>query len=1058
MQFYDVFYKRFGLRTPQQLMTPVVPTLDKFDFPKNSIYHFVAFDNVHYGPDTNDYLFRNISRQILMDHVIELTDNKGIPKKVSVQILPYIREYHMKNRRFRYLKDATASTRDENTLTVVNYGFVLKTYRYARSLYTEYYKWWNIQKTVWDNISETAKESNRNQFIFFDLPKTLPSVTTLNTYSNVFNQQMTKIFNTPESLFLLELWKWLGEDTRTGSVLGSLDKEDYSKVNIVYQDSGKWIMFNLGVLDSWRYIASDTTIDSQKFKIPPDQLQRRFLRLMMSFMSYRTEEVITDDEGLEDPIESDSVETKVSVVISDKQTEVVTDQEFKVVDDEEIDAAIKTVEETKLQKSDRLLNTLEEDLKELEVLESKVQFVEETTKEVSTVAKVYTDKTIDYNDLEVETKPEDNVIKHCDEMAENGLITAAEYRNLIKQSQAYKSIRSPKDSSKTLVEFAKIEPEEISIQESSKIADIKTVTDKSMLKSSLIDFDERYIKNILAKDVSGMVINIQKAGIILSNYEVEKISDVMGDYENHSMRIRPIQGVASTIRFKLPVVNDDGVFVSNGNKYTMRKQRGDNPIRKTAPDTVALTSYYGKTFVKRNAKKVNDYSTWFRNKIMSKGLDPSDIDITNLAPADVFDNLFKCPRIYSIVSQGFRSFTAGEFHFLFDHKERLKQFSPEVIKSNEKDGMVVIGYTDKNTYLVVDKGDAIYETSENGLVFKGSLDTILKIDSLSAPVEYSEIKIYGKTIAVGLILAYQIGLSKLMDILKVSPRRVLAGQRLNLEAQEYAIAFSDETLIFSREDRLATIVLAGFNEYNRSLRNFSVYTFDNPNVYLNVLETSGISARYLREIDLMTELFIDPITKELLIEMKEPTTFRGLLIRSSELLMMDYHPDQSDMKYMRIKGYERLSGAVYGELIRSIREQKSKSGRNRSAVELHPYAVWKRIAQDPSLTIVNDINPIQNLKEKEAVTYSGTGGRNSRSMTKDAREYHESDMGVISESTVDSGDVAINVFTSADPQFKSLRGTTNPYVVGESGATALLSTSALLAVGSDRDDQIGLIE
>ena len=119
---------------------------------------------------------------------------------------------------------------------------------------------------------------------------------------------------------------------------------------------------------------------------------------------------------------------------------------------------------------------------------------------------------------------------------------------------------------------------------------------------------------------------------------------------------------------------------------------------------------------------------------------------------------------------------------------------------------------------------------------------------------------------------------------------------------------------------------------------------------------------------------------------------------------------------------------------------------------MHPFAVWKRIDLDPSKQTVSEINPIQDLKEMEAVTYSGTGGRMSRSMTKKSREYHPNDMGVISEATTDSSDVAINTFLSADPQFKSLRGTAKPYVIGKTGATALLSTSALISPSSDKDD------
>jgi len=1058
MQFYNVFYRRFGLRIPAQLMTPVVVALEKFEFPKDSIYHFVAVDNVHYGPQSDDYLFRGLTKQILMDHVIELADNRGAPKKVSAQLLPYIREFHVKNRRFRYIKDVAAAARDENTLIVINYGFVLKAYRYMRSMYAEYYKWWNIQKTLWKSVAETAAESDRQQYIFANLPNVLPSVSLLKMYSGEFDQSVVRYMPDPDSLFILEIWKWLGEDSREKSVLNALPAKDYNKINIVYQDSGKWMMFNLGVINDWILFKDVERDTPQKIKIESQSIQRQFLRMLMSFMSYRTvpeESLIESDTIIQtpevadkdnNPIEPVEVQVTNTSNILIEPTQDTTDT--ITADINEIDKDV--IEETKLEKADRLLETMDEDLKELERIQANILIKEEQkTSEIK--IKTFEDKTIDVLNIEKEKTPEENVLKYCDEMAEDGLITAAEYKSLVKASNTYKTIKSPFKEGQTLVDSAKITSEELKV-DSTHIKDISTVIDKSMLKSSLIDFTEKYIKEVLPKDVASMVINVQKAGVILTNYEVEKIEDIMGDYEIHTMRVKPVQGTASNLIFKLPVVDSNGVFQSNGVKYTLRGQRGDLPIRKTAPDTVALTSYYGKAFVKRSSKKVNDYGSWLRNKIMVKGLDPLDIDITNPATGDFFDNTFSAPRIYSIISQGFRSFTCGNYHFIFDHKLREQQIAPAVIKEYEKDGMRVVGYTDSNNYLLIDKEDAIYETNGKNLELKGSIETLAKIDALMAPVDCSEIKIFGKTISVGLVLAYQMGLTKLVEFLKVSPRRVLAGQRLNLESNEYPIAFSDETWIFSKDDKVATMILAGLNEYVRPLKNYNVSTFDNPNVYYNILESSGINGRYLKEVDLMNDLFVDPITKELLIEMKEPTSFKGLLVRSSELLVTETHPDLMGMKYMRIKGYERLAGAAYAELIYAVREQKSKSTKNRSPIELHPYAVWKRIATDPSVTTVTDINPIADIKQKEAVTFSGTGGRSSRSMTKDARMFHQNDMGVISEATKDSSDVAINTYTSADPQFNSLRGTTKPYDFNKTGPTALLSTSALLSVASDKDD------
>lgn len=476
------------------------------------------------------------------------------------------------------------------------------------------------------------------------------------------------------------------------------------------------------------------------------------------------------------------------------------------------------------------------------------------------------------------------------------------------------------------------------------------------------------------------------------------------------------------------------------------------PIRKTAPDTVALTSYYGKTFVTRSDKKVNDYGFWLREKITEKGINSEDKSVTNLVPADVFDSSINLPRAYTTVAMGFKSFTAKGYNFIFDYHSRAKVFSNEQISKYETNGSILVGFNNTDKFIIMDKHGSLIEIIDQEVKPFGTIESLIGLSTSDAPVDFAQIKIYGKNIPVGLILAYKYGLQNLLEILKADVRRVPAGQRLNLQEHEYTLVFSDETLVLSRDDELAKIILAGFREYHRATKHYSVYTFDKPNVYLNLLENNGISSRYLREVDLIDKLFVDPITKDLLIEMKEPTTFRGLLVRASEMLLNDSHKNALDMSEMRIKGYERFAGAVYNQLVQSIREHKNKIGRSNQPIELNPHAVWRAVAQDPSVNLVDEINPIENLKQQEAVTFSGTGGRMGRSMTKASRAYHRNDMGVISESTSDSSDVAINTYTSADPQFKSLRGTVKHYTIGKTGATALLSTSALLSVGSDTDD------
>ena len=206
-------------------------------------------------------------------------------------------------------------------------------------------------------------------------------------------------------------------------------------------------------------------------------------------------------------------------------------------------------------------------------------------------------------------------------------------------------------------------------------------------------------------------------------------------------------------------------------------------------------------------------------------------------------------------------------------------------------------------------------------------------------------------------------------------------------------------------------------------------------------------------MELMVKLFVDHITKELLIEMDEPTTFVGLLMRSCELLLTDWHPQENDLAYQRIKGYERLSGAVYSEMVRSLRVFNAKPRSSRNKVELNPYAVWTNLMKDPAQVLVEELNPIHNLKEKESVTFTGVGGRTARSMVDRTRIYNESDVGVISEGTVDSGDVAVSTFLSPNANFTSLRGITKRYDHSNPESSKLVSTSALLSPAADRDDQ-----
>ena len=1078
--YYEYFYRKNGIRIPAQLMSPPLSLIENLELPRQSIFHHTSISPVEVGPAIDEYLFRTITRPIMMDHVTENGDDKGNPRRLAISADTIIRTYHLKHRRYRIMHSLAASTRDPNTMVVINYSVIPRMYKYMRSFYSEYYKWWNINAAVWKKIADLANETDRQQFLLCRLPTILPSVPDLRLATGPMTQKLVRKFNNADSLMILEIWKWLSEN-RKDSLISKVPEDKLNKINLIFQESGRWFVLNLGKLNSWRTATKEEleiNAEANTKGIEPQMIQRRFLRLMMSLLQVRT---VGDNSVKDQPVNEIDTGDKTS----DNAAPVVVSQDAVLPKtDEEGNQSVSVPEVTDLPEEAKTSNVdVKDDDNEIYHDEDIDARLNDELAELERISELHhnTDKESDeLNFDQAEEEPdqvlevaikepltlEQGVMSVCDRLADAGMLSAAEYRRYQKLSEKYKTIVAP-NGKETLDGFIKIPQEKLAIKESHAVKDIKTVVDKTMLKSSLHDFDTKYIKDIMHRDIAGMVMHVQHAGIAVTDYDVEVNDEIMGSFEMHTVRVTPVEGQSSTFRFKLPHLEEDGTFRANGVVYRLRKQRSDLPIRKVAPDRVALTSYYGKIFADRSTKKVNDYGQWIRNNIMAKGLDVTDNTITDLQPTNVFDNEFKAPRIYSIIATGFRSFVVkygqNDYYLNFNHLKREELFGKEAIEAYETDGSIIIGENltarakgigplGTKIYLVMDKNGTLYSGLNGLLTDLTSIEQFLGLDSNKAPIDFAELKVMGINIPIGIIFGYEMGLSNLLKELRVTPRRVNAGTRLNLEDHEYCLVFSDETLVFSKDDKLATIILAGFNEYHKALRNYSVYEFDKRAVYLNVIESGGASVRYIREIDLLYRMFIDPITHDLLVEMKEPLEFHGLLKRCCELLLTDDHPHELDPSYMRIKGYERMAGAVYSELVKSIRSHNGRPGKSKHQIDLNPYAVWKNISQDPSIAIVSDINPIENLKEIEAVTYGGVGGRSSRSMTKRTRIYHKNDMGTISEATVDSGDVAINTYTSADPQFTSLRGISKRYEIGKTGATALLSSSALLAPCTDRDD------
>ena len=318
--------------------------------------------------------------------------------------------------------------------------------------------------------------------------------------------------------------------------------------------------------------------------------------------------------------------------------------------------------------------------------------------------------------------------------------------------------------------------------------------------------------------------------------------------------------------------------------------------------------------------------------------------------------------------------------------------------------------------------------------------------------------IFDYILPIGVYLAYYYGFTDLLKYLKAKYRVVPPRKQKDLKENEYAIVFKDGTYIFDRNERKNALILGGFTAIENQLKRIDVAELDTKDAYMGLLAPKNVTTVHFKEMDNTQDYFIDHITLEILEKMKEPTTFNGLLIRACELLLTYYHPKTQDLDYMRFRGYERVAGFTYGAITEAIRSYRNRNISGKAKIDMSPYDVWNRIVKDESVKIVEDINPIQNLKEKEIITYTGSGGRSKETMVMGMRAFHASDIGTISEANIDSGDAGINSYMAPNPELSSLRGLTvkddkrATKDILSHGTSSVLSTSGLLAPMAYKDD------
>jgi hypothetical protein len=599
-----------------------------------------------------------------------------------------------------------------------------------------------------------------------------------------------------------------------------------------------------------------------------------------------------------------------------------------------------------------------------------------------------------------------------------------------------------------------------------------------MLNSTAIDLDRHYIEHMMAKDIAAVAAQMATNGMFLVDVFQRDEITTLDRIRHYKFTYEDAQGRRHKISFKIPIVSHDGTVLINGIESRMIKQQVNLPICKIDAYRVSLASNYNKTLVERIATKAHNYGSYITKYIAAvyKAKVGLELNYGNLNTDK------RLPYDYTSIGARYTRLRFGSFNFTFDYDSRFDQ----VAAGNEEHRFITEGEVRAKGLEHHEKTYGIYcgtstVRSPNGPLrlffgYDNYVRAVWTKDSMEGRVEWkstfadllfnifseevtppkqlsewTELKILDKNFPVVFILGYEFGLKKTLDHIKLDYTFYPSGQRIPRKASTIVVPFADGNLAFDRYPLEKSFVAAGLLKFNTKPYEFS--KFDTPDGYYTLLEDSGFSMNYLKGISAFFKLFVDPITRDVLMKMHEPTDVAGLLLRATQMLTTDDAIPSASMKNHRLRGYERFPSILYKEMARAYASYDSQRG-NKKVYSINPEAVFMHIVQDQTLHGVDEINPMENIKDKHSVTYAGSGGRTAQSFVVDDRRYPEDGVGILSECTPDSGKVAINAYISANPVIANARGMFDTDNIDQSKLepSQILSATSLLMPCSTNDD------
>lgn len=650
-------------------------------------------------------------------------------------------------------------------------------------------------------------------------------------------------------------------------------------------------------------------------------------------------------------------------------------------------------------------------------------------------------------------------------LEKNPDMTVSQKEHVKKLSKAYKEVKI--DGVKIEELLTKIPDDEIKPDTVKTTAtDTGAITEEST-QSSISKASKTYIDTLMKQDIASIATSFNKQGMFLTGVDQEEIVDDLNRLTLYTAHFEDLQHKKHQVKIPVPKPDDKGRIKVNGVTKMMRMQRVNKPIVKVSPTRVTLNTNYNKALIERNAYAAHDFLGWFTKKGMFKAAKEGGITWkphTGICryPIKAFPfELTELGRKFHGLEFTAPDHTVGELWF--DIMNRASRYpdatvNKRVTTHEQETASYWFGHRTSHDvridfFMSVDGSISGVNLATGEEVFCGAFGDLFEWITgvfLIQSVEYIEMTYLSKTFPLIHPLAYRFGLTNMLRYCKCDYTLHDIKEKIETRPSDIVIRFADKRLVINRTPRHNALLFGGLTAFD--LEDVYFEDMDGKDIYYQLLTQLKLTFNSIKGIDSFFDLFIDPITRDVLRDMREPTDLRDLLLRAVSLLTTSDHIDPASEANFRYRGVEQMTGIIYNEMARAYATYKNKSIGATNKFSLAEHTIKQRIIQDQLMEKVDTINPIEDIKDVSAFSGAGSGGRSSETFLIADRKFTEDSLGIVSEATVDNGKTGMVAYLPANPIMRNARGLTEKVPIDQLKPENVFSFNTLLMPCVTQDD------